>query len=86
MRNNLREKLLEEYARKEQLYWEFASLVKNILAVFLVGKDFKFQIFHRAKDENRLAVKIDRKRREGKEYKRLEDIEDLAGVRVVFYL
>jgi ppGpp synthetase/RelA/SpoT-type nucleotidyltranferase len=86
MRDNLGERLLEEYARKEQLYREFASLVKNILEVFLVSNGFKFQIFHRAKDENRLAVKIDQKRREGKEYKRLDDIEDLAGVRVVFYL
>jgi len=86
MRDKLVERLLEEYARKEQLYREFASLVKNILEVFLVSNGFKFQIFYRAKDENRLAVKIDRKRREGKEYKRLDDIEDLAGVRVVFYL
>jgi len=61
MRDKLVERLLEEYARKEQLYREFASLVKNILEVFLVSNGFKFQIFYRAKDENRLAVKIDRK-------------------------
>jgi len=86
MKNKLRTKLLGEYAEKEQLYKEFTSLVKNMLDVFLVSKGFKFQISHRAKDKGKLAEKLDRKRPKGKEYAKLDDIEDLAGVRVVFYL
>ena len=86
MRNELRKKLVEEYEEKEQLYKEFASLVRNMLEVLLTSKGFKFQIFHRPKDKDKVAGKIDRKRREGKEYTKLNDMEDLAGARVVFYL
>ena len=86
MTDEIKQTLIKEYAEKKQLYVEFASLTKNLLNVFLVGQGFKFQIFHREKDEEKLVEKIDRKKQEGKEYKKLDDIEDLAGVRIVFYL
>ena len=61
-------------------------MIRNLLEGFLRGEKFKFQIFQRPKDKEKLAEKIERKTRDGKEYKTLDDIEDLAGVRVVFYL
>lgn len=86
MTNALKQELLKEYEDKEQLYAEFASLVRNLLQIFLDGQGFKFQISHRAKEKCKLAEKIDRKNHEGKQYTKLEDVEDLAGVRIVFYL
>lgn len=84
--DDIKEKLLKEYTEKEPLYIEFASLVRNLLQVFLDGQGFKFQISHRAKEKCKLAEKIDRKNQDGKQYTKLEDVEDLAGVRIVFYL
>jgi ppGpp synthetase/RelA/SpoT-type nucleotidyltranferase len=86
MADDLNEKLLKEYTEKETLYGEFAFLVRNLLKVFLDGQGFKFQISHRVKEKCKLIEKIDRKNQEGKQYSKLDEIEDLAGVRVVFYL
>ena len=61
-------------------------MIRNLLEGFLRGEKFKFQIFQRPKDKEKLAEKIERKTRDDKEYKALDGIEDLAGVRVVFYL
>lgn len=78
--------LLEEYAKKEHLYVELAFLIRSLLEGFLRANNFKFQIFHRAKDKQSLKDKLERKIEEGKEYKSLDEIKDLAGVRIVFYL
>ncbi len=79
--------IIKEYERKEPpLYTEFSTTVKNILEIFIKESGLKFQVFNRAKDKNSLSIKIDQKLKEGKVYTKLDDIEDLAGVRIVFYL
>lgn len=79
-------RLMQEYEQKRELYEEYAVTVGSLLTAFLLTNNFKFQVFQRAKDKQSLAEKIDRKEREGEKYVRLDDIQDLAGVRVVFYL
>jgi len=87
MNIEIKEKLLKEYESRQQLYVGYSLLVKNLLEEFLTEKNLKFQIFHRAKDKEKLAKKIDKKFKEdGKLYRSLNEIEDLAGVRVVFYI
>lgn len=80
------DKLLKEYNAKRELYRDFSLTVKSILERLLV--DFKFQVITaREKNPSRLHEKIIRKAKEkGNAYKSLDEIEDLAGVRVVFYL
>ncbi len=84
--DDIKEKLLKEYSEKKPLYAEFSLKVRGILEAFLVEQGLKYQTFHRAKDEDKLAEKIDRKNQEEKRYSKLDDVEDLAGVRIVFYL
>ncbi len=80
------DKLLKEYNAKRELYRDFSQTVKSILERLLA--DFKFQVITaREKNPLKLHEKIIRKAKEkGRTYKSLDEIEDLAGVRVVFYL
>lgn len=82
-----KKEIKREYDEKISLYREFSSVVRNIIEQFLNSDNIRFQLIsNRAKDVGKLLEKIDRKKAEGKEYKKLTDIEDLAGVRIVFYL
>ncbi|NTV40783.1 MAG: RelA/SpoT domain-containing protein [Candidatus Moranbacteria bacterium] len=86
MVNKNTDKLLKEYISKRELYRDFSQTVKSILEELLA--DFKFQVITaREKVPAKLHEKILRKAKEkGVAYKSLDEIEDLAGVRVVFYL
>ncbi|MFZ2881865.1 MAG: RelA/SpoT domain-containing protein, partial [Candidatus Moraniibacteriota bacterium] len=79
-------KLLKEYNAKRELYRDFSQIIKSILERLLA--DCKFQVITaREKNPLKLHEKIIRKAKEkGRSYKSLNEIEDLAGVRVVFYL
>jgi ppGpp synthetase/RelA/SpoT-type nucleotidyltranferase len=80
-------KIIQEYKEKLNLYQEFSFVVRNILEQFLNNQGLRFQLIsNRAKGLEKLSEKIDRKQSEGKQYKKLNDIEDLAGIRIVFYL
>lgn len=80
-------KIIQEYKEKLNLYREFSFVVRNILEQFLNNQGLRFQLIsNRAKGLEKLSEKIDRKQSEGKKYKKLNDIEDLAGIRIVFYL
>ena len=82
-----KQKIFNEYKEKYGLYREFSFVVKNILEQFINNQNIRFQnITNRAKDLDKLYEKIDRKEIEGNKYKKIEDIEDLARVRIVFYL
>jgi len=81
------EKLVTEYLPKQQLYRGFACAIKFIVRQALFDTDIKvYSIVCREKDPEKLREKVARKFSDGKEYKTLEDIEDLAGVRIVTYL
>jgi ppGpp synthetase/RelA/SpoT-type nucleotidyltranferase len=83
----LSSRILVKYKKKQKLYSDFALAMQSILEQLLKGYDYKYTfVSSRAKDLVKLKEKIERKEKEGKIYKKLEDIEDLAGVRVIFYL
>lgn len=83
MKNNSIEFLLNEYKEKFTLYSDFSLLIKNIITQLVLSQKLRFQmITSRPKDFSKLKEKINRKNK----YAKLSEIEDLAGVRIVFYL
>lgn len=80
------EKIATEYREKSFLYYNFCSTMHNLLVNLLDNKGFKYQISNRFKTLDSIKEKIERNKTKGKIYKRLNDIEDLAGVRVIFNL
>jgi ppGpp synthetase/RelA/SpoT-type nucleotidyltranferase len=81
------DKFLSAYAERRTLYSDYSLAIRNILEQLLADQKFKVQhITHREKSLDRLKEKLTRKNEEGRVYKQLNDIEDLAGVRIVFYL
>lgn len=79
-------KILDEYKEKRHLYEEYCLVIRNLIEGLLVSKNYKYHISSRIKDPEKLKEKIERKARVGKKYKKLSDIEDLAAIRVIFYL
>lgn len=77
--------ILSEYAAQRTIYEDFCGLIVMLLEDMLRKGKYKYHITSRVKDEKSLLEKIKRKRQESKEYKHVGDIEDIAGVRVVFY-
>ncbi len=77
--------LLSEYKHKRPDYEEFRIVILNTLESLLQENGYKYQISSRTKNIERLKEKIIRKDKNGKKYNSLEDIEDLVGVRVIFY-
>ncbi len=81
------DELSDEYLPKRQLYHSFSEVIKKIIGEVLDNGEIKiYSISGREKDPEKLKEKIARKAAQGKEYEALEEIEDLAGVRVVTYL
>jgi ppGpp synthetase/RelA/SpoT-type nucleotidyltranferase len=80
--------LCDEYESKRQLYKEFCDKIAEIIRqVLLNDPDIKtYSISSREKNIEKLREKIERKQAENTIYLTLDDIEDLAGVRVVTYL
>ncbi|MDT8319146.1 MAG: RelA/SpoT domain-containing protein [Xanthomonadales bacterium] len=79
-------KLLQEFREQIAHYEEFSLTVVKLLDSLLQDTGYKYQITHRVKQLANLEEKLARKMAEGKIYKALSDIEDLAGIRVIFYL
>ncbi len=77
--------ILSEYRNKKPLYEEFRIAVHKLLDSLLKEKNYKYQIVSRTKTPERLREKLLRKWGEGVRYRELGDVEDLAGVRVLFY-
>jgi ppGpp synthetase/RelA/SpoT-type nucleotidyltranferase len=80
------EAIAAEYREKSFVYYSFCSTMHNLLVNLLENKGFKYQISNRVKTLDSIKEKIERNKAKGKIYRRLSDIEDLAGVRVVFNL
>jgi len=79
-------KLLKNFRNKRPLYEDFCLALNNSLATLLDKNKYKYQIYYRVKSLERLEEKITRKRKHRKIYEKIVDIEDLAGIRVIFYL
>lgn len=75
---------VDEYLPQRELYRDFGVAIKGILTQLLLDTDIKIHLATtREKDPRKIPEKISRKEREGTKYKKLTDIEDLAGVRIV---
>lgn len=85
MESNLK-RILDDFKEKRALYEEFCLAMYNFLDSMLVAEDCKYQIFYRIKEFDKLEEKIIRKEKEGVVYSKLEELEDLAGLRILFYL
>lgn len=79
------EKILEEYGKKADLYKKFTAAINFIFEDILKKGGYKYYVYSRLKDIKSLEEKIERKKLEGKIYKKLKDIKDVAGVRVIFF-
>ena len=79
-------RILEEYQEKLALYNDFCLTMNNLLIYLLMDKAYKYQISSRLKSIDSLKRKLIKKNGEGKKYKKLSDIEDVAGIRIIFYL
>jgi ppGpp synthetase/RelA/SpoT-type nucleotidyltranferase len=80
------ETIVTEYREKSFLYYNFCATMHNLLVNLLDNKGFRYQISNRVKALDSIKEKIERNETKGKIYRRLSDIEDLAGVRIVFNL
>jgi putative GTP pyrophosphokinase len=78
-------KILYQYRNKRPLYEEFRAAVHKLLETLLKDHNFKYQLTSRTKSPERLREKLIRKSLQGIRYQTLDDIEDLTGVRVLFY-
>ena len=65
---------------------DFCVTMKNLLVYLLLAKNYKYQIYYRIKSIDSLTKKIVKKTAEGTKVEKLGEIEDLAGIRIVFYL
>ena len=80
------QKFVKEFKEKRPLYEEFCGAMNKLMAELLNSKKYKHQIFYRVKSLQRLEQKIINKKRQKKIYRNLSEIEDLAGIRIIFYL
>jgi putative GTP pyrophosphokinase len=78
--------ILEEYNKKLSLYQEFCSTMQNLLSNVLVNNGYKCQVTSRIKSFESVKEKISRKVEKGIACKKLSDITDIAGIRIIFYL
>ncbi len=85
MQSNLK-KILDDFKDKRSIYEEFCLAMYKFLDSMLVIDGCKYQIFYRIKEFDKLEEKIIRKEKEGIVYTNLEELEDLAGLRILFYL
>lgn len=77
--------ILTEYKNKHVHYEDFRKTLHKALEAFLVEKGYKYQISSRTKTFERLKEKLIRKKEGGRYYNSLGEIEDLAGIRIIFY-
>jgi ppGpp synthetase/RelA/SpoT-type nucleotidyltranferase len=84
-RAEYRRRIISEYRQKRPQYEEFCVAVHKLLKLFLKEGGYKHQLSYRVKSSERLQEKLLRKIEQGITYERLSDIEDLAGLRVIFY-
>jgi len=78
-------KIINDYKQKRPAYEEFRKVVHNAVEAVLKNSHYKYQISSRTKTIERLEEKIIRKKNDNKYYTSISDIEDLVGIRVIFY-
>jgi ppGpp synthetase/RelA/SpoT-type nucleotidyltranferase len=78
--------IVAEYHERALVYYDFLGAMHNILVRLLDQKGFKYQISRRLKTVESVREKIGRNASRGRVYRRLADVEDVAGIRIVFLL
>jgi putative GTP pyrophosphokinase len=78
--------IVTEYHERALEYYDFVVAMRNILVSLLDQRGFKYQISQRLKTVESIREKIGRNTGRGKVYRRLADVEDVAGIRIVFLL
>ncbi|HEY4503180.1 MAG TPA: hypothetical protein VJC14_01980 [Candidatus Paceibacterota bacterium] len=79
------ENILNEYKSKRPNYEEFRVAAHKTLEALLKEFEYKYQIVSRTKTHARLEEKLLRKAEKGTYYHSVEEVEDLVGIRVIFY-
>ncbi len=82
---NVTKLIIEDFRNKSDLYRDYGIVVNNLLSSLLEKGKYKHQLTHRIKNLESLKEKIKRKKLAGRIYRRLSDIEDVVGMRIVFY-
>lgn len=77
--------ILAEYETSHTLYNDFSYVMYTLLEDMLKKGNYKYHINNRLKDITSLSEKIKRKEVSGIRYKHIQDIEDIVGIRIVFY-
>ncbi len=77
--------ILAEYKSKKGSYDEFRIAAHKTIKALLEESGYKFQILSRTKSEVSLAEKLVRKKERGVFYHSIEEVEDVVGIRVIFY-
>lgn len=77
--------ILREFNYQNDLYRDYGIAVKNLLENLLRNGNYKYQLSHRMKSRDSLKDKIRRKKNIGRIYKHLNEIDDVVGMRIVFY-
>jgi ppGpp synthetase/RelA/SpoT-type nucleotidyltranferase len=78
--------VVAEYRERSLVYHDFCAVMRNLLISLLDHGRFKYQMSCRIKSLDSIRDKISRNAAVGKVYRQLSDIEDVAGIRIVFYL
>lgn len=79
------ESILTEYKNKRSGYEEFRTVAHKTVEAILKEDEYKYQLLSRTKTPERLKEKLLRKKELGIYYSSLQEIEDLVGLRVIFY-
>jgi hypothetical protein len=77
--------LVDAFKDERSLYEEFGLAVFKLLNSLLQNGGYKYQIFYRVKELGKLEQKVIRRKNEGTIYNGLKEIDDLVGIRIVFY-
>lgn len=81
--NSAKEKILKEYEEQKETYERLCGSIAQIIESLLKKEKVKYaSISTRIKEDDSIAEKIERK--DGK-YKKLSDITDIAGIRIITY-
>lgn len=87
MHEEKKRELIQAYTSTQPNYEAFVNELKTLFTSFLNDEKIENRILQgRSKELSKLEEKINRKDPDGTKYLSLTDIEDLAGIRVVFYL
>ncbi len=78
-------KLVSDFIAEKSKYEMFLTTAHKLVEALLIQGNYKYQLHTRVKDPLRLEEKLKRKYLLGKKYKVLSDVEDLAGLRIIFY-